>query len=116
MSSPAALFAASTLLVSGIEIAGDHDADRLNPTRHVEHGGEPTLDEDVVVFWVTRTPGRFLPGLFYTEELEPLVILLVTACDRREIVPPSSRKRRRSRFARGPLLAPAAWATRCGFT
>jgi hypothetical protein len=84
------LLAASTLLVSCVEIAGNHDADRLNPTRYVEHGGETALDEDVVVFGVTWTPGCFLPGLFHTEELEPLIILLVTACNRGEIVPPSS--------------------------
>jgi hypothetical protein len=77
---------AAASFVAGVEVAGDHDADRLDPTRHVEHRVEAALDEDVFVLGGPLPPRRLLTSLLDTEELEALVIVVVTAGDRCEVV------------------------------
>jgi len=116
----AAAFAVAAL-VAGVEVAGDHDADRLHPTRHVEDRVQAALDEDVFVLRSPRPPLRLLACLFDAEELETLIVILVTAGDGREVVAPAPGEGRRSRLAArpaaptGPRARLAGVAARCRF-
>ena len=68
------------------EIARDHDANRLHPARHVEDARQAALDQHAVVLRPGPWAGLRIPGrLLDTEELEALVVLLVTARHRREV-------------------------------
>jgi hypothetical protein len=77
---------------SRLEVAGDDDADRLDPAGDVEHGIETALGDDVVLFvGGPPLPRRsVLSGLLEPEELEALVVVLVGAGHRREIVAASA--------------------------
>jgi len=77
---------AAAAFVAGVEVAGDHDPNRLDPTRHVEHRVEATFDEDVFVLGGSLPPRRLLTGLLDTEELEALVVVVMTAGDRGKVV------------------------------
>lgn len=94
---------------AGIEIAGDDDADRLDPAGHVTDGVEAALGEDLVILRM-RLPPRCVPArLLDAEELEPLIILVVPSCHRREVGPPAPRQARRG--AAAPFRTPTATAT-----
>jgi len=85
---------------AGIEIAGDDDADRLDPAGHVANGVETALLEDVILLDVPGlAPWRLVAGFFDTQELQPLVVLLETARHRREIVTTAAGQTRRGRRA-----------------
>ena len=85
----AAAFAAPTL-VAGVEVSGDHDTDGFDPARHVEDGAEPAFLEDVVVARIPRPASGILARLLDAEELETLVVVVMTPGDRRKVVATSS--------------------------
>jgi hypothetical protein len=78
--------------VAGVEITGDHEADRLHPTRHIADA----LDENLVVVSPARLSLRraFPAGVLDAEEIEPLVVFVVAASDRRKILSAAPRQAR----------------------
>jgi hypothetical protein len=96
----------------GIEIPRDHDADRLDPAGHVEHGVEAAFGEDLLVLGVSRAARRVLAGLLDPQEFETLVVLVAAARHRREVIATATRVRSRSRITRPPLSAAAFRAAR----
>ena len=86
--SPARAVAGPRRPRTGVEIAGDHDPDRLDPTGHVEHVAQAALGEDLVVLRArTLEPGRpVMAGILEPEKLEPLIVLIATSGDRCELV------------------------------
>ncbi|MSR27706.1 MAG: hypothetical protein EXS06_11940 [Planctomycetaceae bacterium] len=87
--------------VAGIEVPGYHNPDRLDPARHIGDAREAALRENLIVIAVAsfRARCRFAAGLLNPEEIEPFVILVVSAGHRGEVVLPATRQtRRRAEF------------------
>ena len=83
---------AAAALVAGVEVARDHDADRFDPTRYVEHRVEAAFNKDVFVLGSPLPASRLLACLLDAEELETLVVIVVATRDRREVVAAASRE------------------------
>lgn len=81
----AAALAAPTL-IAGVKVSGDHDTDGFDPAGYIEDSAQPALLEDVFVARIPRPAGRILARLLDTEELETLVVVVVTPGDRRKVV------------------------------
>jgi hypothetical protein len=89
---PASVVAAASLVATrrttaGVEVAGDHDADRLDPAGDVEHGIEPALGEDIVLLAIAAASRRFAARILDAQKLEALVVLLEASGDRCKVVP-----------------------------
>lgn len=104
------IVAASRRTVPGVEVAGDDDADRLHPARHVRDARQPAVGEKLVVVAAAGLgPRRLPPGILDPEKVEPFVVLVVTSGNRSEIVPAAAGEpRRRTEFG---LRAATASAT-----
>lgn len=74
----------------GGEVAGDHDADGLDPAGHVEHAAEAALGQHVVIGRGPRAGVGFAGRIFDAEKLEPLVVLIVAARHRSEVASPAA--------------------------
>ena len=94
--------------IAGVEIAGDHDPDRLDPTRDVEDRPQPALGEHVVVGRVaSRFTARRGRALLDPEVLESLVVLLESSGHRCEVVAPRPLHARRAWCIAASLAATA---------
>jgi len=88
----AVVVVATRRTVAGIEIPGDHDADRLHPARHIADA----LDENLVVVTTPRFTlrGSFPASVLDAKEIESFVILFVATGDGCEILPAAPRQAR----------------------
>jgi len=106
---------------SGVEVACDHDADRLDPAGNVEDRPEAALGEDVVLIVgiLPRSPPRGGVAVLDAEVLEPLVILVAASGDRSKVVASRTMQAARTRplaadFARAPASPPSPSPTAVG--
>jgi hypothetical protein len=84
----------ATRPAASVEVAGDHDPDRLHPAGHVAHVVETALGEDLIVFRTTLAARSLAAGLLDAEEVEPLVILVVAVADGLEVGTTAAGQRR----------------------
>ena len=110
---PAAAAVLAAGPIAGIEVAGDHDPDGLDPARHVADGVQAALGEHVVVFRTRLAP----TALLQPEELEPLVVFVIASRHGGKIAPPAAGIARRPRFGfTAATAAPVATAVTGGRT
>lgn len=93
---------------AGVEIAGDHDPDRLHPARHVAHGIKAALGDDVVFGMPLFATWLVVSGILDAEELEPLVVLIVATGYRREVISAAAGEARTRRRAVAVAVAAAS--------
>ena len=75
--------------VSGVEVAGNHDADRFDPTGDISHRVEAAFGEHVIVVILTPlfTAWLVIPvGILNAEEIKPLVVFVVPSGNRSEVI------------------------------
>lgn len=102
--------AVRTRATAGVEIAGDHDPDRLHPARHVAHGVEAALGDHVVFGMPLLAPRLIVGGIFDAEELEPFVVLVIAARHGSEVVAAAAGEARARRRPVAIGVAPATAA------